>query len=174
MANETLERGEESVIGKLTLKEMGCNPAMVKTLKDEKEKYPLARIYGIANGVKVQEDRLQAGKMHTYFVGQFEGINLDTGEIFTSGKMFLPGGLSEQFEAFVRKALDEDKKTGIQFGFEIASQRATNPIGYTYVAAPFHKPEKNDALAALRATMKGLPAVKPKVIEGQVAAKKTA
>lgn len=164
----TVERGEETILGKLTLKEMGCNPSMVKTLREGEKTYPLARIYGVALKVGKQEDRLEAGRIHTFFQGQFEGINLDTGEVFSSGKLYLPGGLSEQFEAFLTKALETDPKTQVQFGFEIASQKATNPIGYSYVAAPFHKPEKNDALAALRAAMKSLPAVKPKTLEGTV------
>lgn len=170
----TVERGEETILGKLTLKEMGCNPAMVKTLPEGEKQYPLARIYGIASGVRTQEDRIQAGKIHTFFVGQFEGVNLNTGELFTSGKMYLPAGLSEMFEQFVTKALADDAKTQIQFGFEIASQKASNPIGYSYVAAPFHKPEKNDALAALRRAIKALPAVKQKTLEGEVKQKKSA
>lgn len=164
MATEEKEvevSGEESYISKLTIKTLGCNPSMVKTLKKEQGvKLAIARMYGKASAVKYQEDK-ENGKMYTYFAGTFEGVNLQDGTVLRSGKMFLPEGISNVVETAIKAAQEKDDKASVSFAFEIRSVQATNPIGYSYEAAAIQKPEAEDELAAMRKQIVGFTANKP-------------
>jgi hypothetical protein len=146
--------GEINMTGKLTLKTLGCNPSIVKTL--EVNKVSIARMYGEAKAVKYQEDEAE-GKVYTYFAGSFEGINLQDGTCLRSGKMFLPSGISEIMETAVTETLARDKNATIQFAFELLAVKSTNKSGYSYEAIALRKPEETDALAELRARIMSTP-----------------
>jgi hypothetical protein len=177
---------EDSIISKITMASIGCNPGAVKTLKPEdlsKEgDLPLARLYGKLSKVKYEEDKVN-GQVYTAFIGNFEAINMQSGEVFKSGKMFLPKGISELVENGVKSA-PEGAQVG--FAFEVRSQNANNPIGYSYRVLALKSPEATDELKELRDAVlkagtfnvrrltgtqsgKGAP-----VIEGREAAKKSA
>lgn len=190
MAEEVEVSGEESYVSKLTIKSLGCNPNMVKTLKKEQgTKLAIARMYGKASAVKYQEDK-DNGKIYTYFAGTFEGINLQDGTVLRSGKMFLPEGISNVVETAIKTAQSKDDKASISFAFEIRAVQASNPIGYSYEAAAIQKPEAEDELAAMRKTIAGFTAGKqllghegkalagstagPQVLEGKGGMKKSA
>lgn len=154
-AESPVQHASESVIAKLTIKGMGCKPDLVKTI--EERSLPLCRIYGTISSLFYKEDK-QNGAIHTAFKGQFEGINLQDGEVFRSGVMYLPNGIKEVVESVVLSTQKEDAKAEVKFAFEISSVKATNPIGYSYEARALVKPEREDALAALRQQMLALPA----------------
>lgn len=166
-AQPEMVMGEEQVIAKITIKDIGCNPKKVNGLPDTERTLPLCRIYGKCNAVRVQVDSRKPDEPYTYFAGNFEAINLDGGEVYRSGKMFLPKGLSELMEAQVKAALAEDSSASITFGFEIQAVKSTNAIGYSFQAATLRKPEAEDELSNIRKLIKGLPAsTRPKVLEG--------
>ncbi len=157
---------EESYISKLTISTLGCVPSLVKTLPVGENKLAIARLYGRATDVKYQEDK-EKGGVHTFFVGTFEGMNMQTGEVLRSGKMFLPKGISEVVEAAIKTAKDKDDKNTVAFAFEIRSVKASNPIGYSYEAAALKNPEEEDSLKEIRA----LVAKAPTLEQRQLAAK---
>ncbi len=143
---------EESIISKLTMATIGCNPSAVKTLPDselQNGELPLARIYGKLTDVRYQDDKAK-GQIYTYFVGSFEAINMQTGEVLRSGKLFLPKGISELVEDSTKKARAVDEKASIAFAFEVRSIKANNPIGYSYKVLSLKSPEAEDELKAIR------------------------
>ena len=141
---------EANLIGKLTLKGMGCRPQKVTAIDGEKAKLALAHIIGKAQEVRYQDDKSGSGTIHTFFVGNFEGVNLETGDVYHSGKLFLPRGISELVEAAIKEAQKHDKNASISFAFELRSVKANNPIGYSYEARALKKPEQEDELGELR------------------------
>ncbi len=159
-----------TILSKLTLKGMGCDPSKVKSLTDG-NKLTLGRIYGIVNDVRYKEDRNKPGAYHTQFVGTLEGVNMETGEIFRSGICYFPAGISETMEAAFKQIAEVSKKDGTtpaaQFAFEIRSVKASNPIGYSYEAQAIRKPEQDDPLAELRAQLLALPTAGEVVTSGK-------
>lgn len=154
MATETVQpSGAESYLAKLSIKTMGCDPRKVASV--DGGKLPLARIYGKAVTVKYVEGA--DGKASCCFIGTFEGINLETGEVFRSGKLYMPGGVTEVMETALRSAQKEDDKASISFAFEVRSVKAGNPIGYSYEAKAIKPPEVEDELAEIRKLLVGLP-----------------
>lgn len=151
---QKLEHGE-TVVGKLSVKAMGCDASKVKGIAGNR--LELCRIYGMIMDTQAKEDKFNEGRFITKFVGTFEGVNLETGEIFRSGALYLPAGISEQMEAAFKQIHEQDANAQVQFAFEIRSVKSGNPIGYTYEAQAIRRPEKDDPLAQLRAQMKALP-----------------
>lgn len=146
----------ETIVAKLSVKTMGCNAAAVKGMP-EGQKAELCRIYGMVMDVEQKEDKFKEGAFVTKFQGTFEGINLETGEIFRSGVLYLPAGISETMEAAFKQIQLQDKTAQVQFAFEIRSVKAGNPIGYSYEAQAIRRPSKDDPLAELRQSMLSLP-----------------
>jgi hypothetical protein len=131
------------MISKMSVKGLGCKPV------GEKEPKRLCRIFGKADGIKMGEDK--QGKVWSALTGSFAGVNLDSGEEFRSGKLFLPSGIHETVENAVR-TIEADGKEGqsVQFALEIHSIEASNPIGYSYRAINLVPAEAVDELTALR------------------------
>lgn len=148
---------EINVVTKLTLKAMGCNPRRASV---EKKAVSLARVYGIASGTRVKT--AANGDAHYPILGDFEGVNLETGEVFKSGTLYLPAGLHEMIYEPLSRGSDP-----IEFGIEVSAIPAENPIGYSYTAKQLYKPAAADPLEKLRgiagpSSAKALPAPEKK------------
>lgn len=151
---------EESVIGKITMATIGCKPRKVEEIDGDKAECPLARIYGQMHSVKYQNDTRKATETgavqtFTYFTGSFEAVNMQNGEVFRSGKLFLPKGISELVEAGRANAQAAAEKRGgtvesVEFAFEIRSIKDKNPQGYTYKVYILKNTEPVDELKAIR------------------------
>jgi hypothetical protein len=139
-------------VSKLTIKTLGCNPAKVKDLPEGQTKLPLARFYGIAQDTKTQDNR-EYGTVDTFFQGDFEGVNMQNGDILRSAKMFLPKGITDILETSLKTAKAKDKNASVSFAFEVRSVKATNKSGYTYEAATLMAPEQEDPLKKLRGAL---------------------
>lgn len=138
---------ETNVISKMSVKALGCNPRAVAA-KPEGDNTPvrLCQIYGTADGIKTGES---AAGVWTCLTGNFEGRNIDTGAIFKSGKLFLPGGIQEIVENGL-KGTEGKEDAVVQFALEIRAVKASNPIGYSYQAVPLVQPAAADPLQMLR------------------------
>lgn len=147
-----MEEKSINVISKMSVKGLGCNPrkvtAMDKPADGSQAKLPLCRIFGLASGVKHGEDK--SGNVWTAIAGDFEGVNLQDGKVYRSGKLFLPGGIQEIIEVPLVQAESQDKQLTVEFAFEIAAVQADNPIGYSYVATSLMKPAEADNLSRIR------------------------
>lgn len=142
------------ILTKMSVATMGCAGKKLLGQADSVNTLVLARIYGVANAIKAKENK-QTGEVHIAIIGTFEGIAVETGEVFRSAVLYLPSGIHEMLEAPLR-----DGATAIEFGFDIAAVRANNAAGYSYAAKPIVKPQDNDALSGLRSSLPALPAPK--------------
>ena len=151
-ANKAPEAASAEFLTKLTLKAIGCNPRIAAT---EGKKVPLARIYGIATGIKTKID--PKGDTFEAIEGSFEAVNLKTGEVYRSGLLFLPGGIHETLTGSLKKG---GEGTTIRFGLEVSAIPASNPIGYSYSAKSLIPDAGDDLLADMRKSAMSLPAPK--------------
>lgn len=131
---------EVNIVARLSVKACGCKPEGTDKPKR------LCLIYGVASGFKSGEDN--KGQLWSAITGSFEGVNIETGDVYRSGKLFLPNGIQEVVEAALKGTGDNGS---IKFGLELRSVKASNPIGYSYQAVPLVKPSADDPLAEMRA-----------------------
>jgi hypothetical protein len=113
----------EVQITKMSVKGLGCNPGSLTRM---------CQIMGKAIGVKTGEDA--TGRVWSALIGDFRGVNLETGEVFRSGKLFLPSGIHEPIEAAVKGLGDKGGEGVVKFALELRTVKASNPIGYSYQA----------------------------------------
>jgi hypothetical protein len=157
--------GEETYGSKLSVKTLGCKAGLLLGLPAEIQKLTLCRLFGEANAVKVQINKEDPDNNWTYFVGSFEGINMQTGETLRSGKMFLPKGIQEALETAVAEATKNDPTNVVAFAFEIRAVRSTNKAGYTYEGAAIQSPERNDRLRVMREKLASAPTYEQRQLE---------
>jgi len=108
----------------------------------EGESAVLYRVLGIANGIKSGESTY--GEF-TAFTGNFKAINLETGKVYQSGKVFLPSIAQTMLEG----ALSDANTDSVEFAFDIGVKHAANAIGYEYTVTPLVAASDNDPLSAL-------------------------
>lgn len=105
---------------------------------------PLFRVYGQVDGVK------SGTGMHgvwNAFLGAFEAVRLDTGEVFQGTQCFLPNQLTDLLVSQVNRL----GETGsVEFAVEVGVKPSDSPIGYEYTVKNLIKPTGGDPLAALR------------------------
>lgn len=145
-------KSEVAIVAKLSIKAVGCDPKQVHNEEYTKKhggKSPLTRMYGRATGLKYVDNK-STGTIDTKFTGTFEAVNLQNGNLFRSGVLYLPKGVSEMLESAVNSANKDDAAGSVDFAFEIRSVKASNPIGYSYEAVPLIKPAEADELEQLR------------------------
>lgn len=133
------------VISTLNIKKLGCDPASAVAAK---KTIDLCRVWGFVTGIKAGINPRDGTQM-VALTGDFMGLNLETGEISRSGRLFLPGGIHETLTAPFLNLKEGDDAPRLRFGFTIASFPSTAPIGYSYKATPFEKPSEDDPLAEL-------------------------
>lgn len=117
------------------------------------------RVYGHA--VKMAEKTATHGDYYE-FTGDFEAINLITGEYFRSSVMILPDIASLELS----KAFHDERNNMVTFAFEIGVRADESAIaGYVFTCEPLVEQDKdNDPLANLR---QSIGADKPKQVTGE-------
>lgn len=81
------------------------------------------------------------------FSGEFEAINLITGETFTGGKAFLPSVAA----SYVESAIDAAEGKIVEFVIDIGIIPDENTVGYLYEITPIHKVASTSRLQELLA-----------------------
>jgi len=146
------------LVGKLTLKSMGCNGAIVLVTK---ARTPLARIIGIARNIKAATGN--NGDPVFGLTGQFQGVNIQDGKEFASAVAYLPNGILELIMDPLEAVLNGDDKAakaaGIPFALDVFAVPDGNKAGYTFTAEIVGENLQADPLAALKAQIgdKALP-----------------
>ncbi len=162
----TDDESEVELASRLTVKDLGVDQrAALKTIKEKNlPKIAIARMYGVVSRVGFQEDRA-TGATYTFFVGSFEGQNMQTGEVLQSSKMYLPEGAAQTLEHVVNQTQQKrGKNATVHFAFEIRLvPNSEARSGYVYETAAILKAEHTDQLAAVRAIVEA--ASKPKAAE---------
>ena len=145
---------EPKIVTKISLKSIGAAPAKNSVEKDKP--VTLAAIYGTANR---HESVTTTFGDSTRFIGNFEAVNAENGQVYRSGKMFLP----QIVEELLRDAVDAVENGSVEFALEIGAEHSEKGnMGYAYTVRPLRKMAESDALAHLRAEvaekLKALPA----------------
>lgn len=183
-----------TILKKMSIKALGCDPKEARekkyapgaTIKQENgtltpsdvagKKIPLCIVYGRASGIKSGENRSGNSEIWTALTGEFVGVRTqvmsdDTPETdlqFTSGMLFLPGGIQETIEG----AMDNAGEGGVvEFALEIMCGYDESQIGYKYFGRNLKPPAATDDLAHLRGLIQPLV---PKVHLGPAATVKPA
>ena len=134
------------LLKKLTVKEIGAKPdlrAMIAA-NDKGERYPVARVVGIARKTKPYIDP-KDGKESILFFGSFKGTNLQTGAEFMSGKAFFPGAIPDMLYGALG-----GETTEVQFGFDIYAEfNETAATKYVYQVESLIPLAENDSLRLL-------------------------
>ena len=152
----------ESLIGKITMRTIGLTPA--KHVAADGKVVAVAQVYGIAQKIQIVEDKVRGDSFES-IRGQFEAVNLETGEVYQSGTLYLPSGIHDLVASAVKGLDPDDRKAAIRFKLEIGVVKSTNPAGYSYEARNLVNASEVDPLADLRNA--GGP---PKLMSGQTAA----
>lgn len=180
---------DAEIVAKLSVATMGINPAIVKLTG---QRTPIGAAWGRATGTKVSVDSKgevmadKSGKPLVGLVGQFRGVNLQSGAEYMSSTLYLHSAFQRLIEDELAKQEGRAKRgsgnfRGVEFGFRIDAVPAANPAGYSYVYVSMMPATKADPLAHLtdRAhallesdTKPALPAPEAaKVIEGEAVGK---
>lgn len=158
-----------NIIAKLSVKTMGCNPALGK-----EGRVHIARIFGVANGIKIAKGT--NGDILYGVTGDFRGQRPDKpGETWQSGVLYLPAGINELvLNAVDTGEVDKNDKpvyAEIQFAFDVFSKPASNPAGYQYEATPIVDAKETDKMAELAAALPPMPGAEPAAIADDSKAK---
>ena len=134
---------EPKLIAKLSMKGMGAQPAVRSVEKGES--YAIAHLYGSASKHDVVTTTFGDS---VRFLGNFEGVNVKTGEHYRAGKAFLPSIVSEILADAVDKLEDGQS---VDFAFEIGVEYSEKGnTGYSYTVKPLVKLQESDSLSHLR------------------------
>lgn len=126
---------ENIILPSMTSRKLKFPAGAVVTQKDDT--LPLGRIYGEATAVIMSEDT-KSGDLMYGLKGQFYADNYHIeGTRFSSGKLYLPGGINEMIvEAVMGDGEVDDKGrpvyNRVKFAVEVSSVKANNPLGYSY------------------------------------------
>lgn len=134
------------LITKLSVKAIigGKGNILETVMKDKTVEHVVARIVGIASGLKTGEGD---NGPWTGLTGQFKGTNLMTGEVYQSGILFMPNVAQDM----VIGALMGETKA-VEFGFDITAQYdESSATSYVYGAIPLFESSEADPLKALEA-----------------------
>lgn len=142
------------LIAKITIKTLGVQPEAHSI----KEQVDLARIYGVARLAKEMVGKMtDSGDVQTSvrFLGEFEAVNLHTGEVFNSAKLYLPKFLEEMLHTAI---VADKEQNGVQFAFQVSVKPGKSPVGYVFIAQSLLAPKENNVLADMRKSFPALAA----------------
>lgn len=113
---------------------------------------PLFIVYGKAGDTKMFDSDYGVS---TAIIGEFEAAVIqpgvpNCGKQFSSGKLFLPKGITEVIEGAVQSL---GGSGAIEFGLKIYAQWHDSAIGYEYLAENLRQAKPTDSLAHLRGEM---------------------
>jgi hypothetical protein len=118
----------------------------------------LFNIYGVTHSIKRGQTTMGE---YTAFLGNFEAVNLDTGEIFAGGKAFLPRVVEEMVVGALASAqAGGDVSASVQFALQVGIRtEPKNAYGYVYTCTPLVEIAQGDVLQHLRAVGAATPAI---------------
>ena len=136
-----------TIIKKISSKTLGIDFS-----NSDSESVAVYSIIGIANDI---EKGLSDNGPWIKFLGQFEATNYQTGEIYSSGSVFLPSPV----ESLVLGAMGTpDNRNAFGFAFEVGTKPdAKSKTGYIFTVKELVPVESVDALSALRDSVRKIP-----------------
>ncbi len=149
---------DRAQLTKLSLAMMGCQPELscIGIPGTGGQEILQAVIFGeltrLTGPKELPNAKSDAEKYTFGLVGQIEGVNTRSGEMFKAGVLYLPAGFHDMFLAEMESqiALLGAGQFTIQFAMEFYSIPAKNPRGYSWKAKNKMPMMRHDPLAALR------------------------
>lgn len=132
-----------NLVSKITLKKIGAQPA-ADSIKDG-QPVRCAQIYGFATAAETKQSAFD--QPYTVFSGNFEAVNLATGEIFKSGSLIIPPVIQNLIAPAVAAANGSEVAFSVEIGAKYSAKGSTH---YEYTAVPLVESSSGDALADLR------------------------
>lgn len=127
-----------TIVSKITSKELGVN---VEAAKENDVR--LFHIYGVARGITAGQSTFGE---YERLDGQFEAVNLESGEMFISGACFLPNIVHN----LIAGQFTGDSSSEVKFSFEIGAGPDDSAIGYKYTVKELLDTKGVDNLSELR------------------------
>ncbi len=152
-----------NMLTKMSVKTIKCKPKMAAADLDNKQLW-IARFTGIARGIK--EAIGNDGDTVYGLTGNFKGRNIETGDEFTSGVLYLPSGIQESYLEQLDTLLQKDKNSSLILGLDVYAEPSASKAGYGYSARQLIQGEADpfaevNALLSAAKDIPALPAPKP-------------
>lgn len=113
-----------------------------KTVLVLEQETPLMRVYGQSTGFRVATSQYGDSAV---FKGIFKAVNLETGEVFSSGECCLPRMIENQMSGVLEGADAE----AVEFGFDVLAVPAKNAYGYEYKVQPLMETVDSPVISAI-------------------------
>ncbi len=128
------------ILRKITLKAVCGKLDFDKLIASDSKKITLMKVFGVARKAKPDQSDLGA---FIRFTGAFRAVNVETGQVFQSGVLILPGVAQD----LLLGALDGENIEEVNFGFEIgAHYDADSVTKYVYDVRSLVEPAQDDPL----------------------------
>ena len=136
-----------TIVSKLTVKTVGTRP---QKAAETMARHMLMRVYGVASDLKISRNvNERTGEKDIALKGDFRAVNLETGERYSSGILYLPAGIHDLIQAPLDEAKKNNETAEVTFAMDVFSQTSTSPSGYSYGATILGEPAENDAIARI-------------------------
>lgn len=143
-----------TIVRKISTKTVVGTPSDIRNLPDG----PIMRVMGVMRGVQTGEGD---NGPWVAFIGQFQAVNLKTGEIFGAAKCFLAGAASDIIESAWHASQEGDTPAqDMKFAFDIVKiTNDTSAVGYEYQARPLIEAAETDPLLEMASSLPALPMI---------------
>lgn len=139
------------ILRKITVKNVAGKVSIEKLLAAPGKKLTLMRVWGVAR--KAKPDQSDLGSF-VRFLGAFRALNVETGQMFQSGALILPGVAQD----LLMGALDGDNVQEVQFAFEIGVHYDPEAVTkYVYDVKSLVEPAEDDPLERMQQALKLAP-----------------
>ena len=133
---------QRSIRGKLVLKDLG-NPDAIKAMASDIKRLVLGQLIGMASGFVERTDP-KTGEQFEGLSGLFRSVPADKSEDeLESGVLFIPDAFHNVIASKLREVLKADPSASVNFAFEVASIRASNPQGRSWDFKPLWDEAEN-------------------------------
>ena len=132
---------------KLVLKDLG-NPDLIKTQPESVKRLVLGTLIGIADGF-IERTNPKDGEIMEGLSGQFRSVPADEkDDELESGVLFIPDAFHNLIAATLRDMKKNDPNAKVNFAFEVAAIRASNPQGRSWDFKPVIESQSENPLDA--------------------------
>jgi len=155
-----------TIVRKITIRNLGFPTLELKklVLDDEKEGilHTIVKIFGLCHSAKPgQSDNGEFLKLS----GEFTGVNLTTGELYSSSTAILPNFISDQFVSVLKE------HGSVEFALEIGVERRDNTAtGYVFSVKSLMPAKSSNRMLELMAANGGADVVKLAAPAAQITA----
>ena len=135
------------ILRKITLKNVAGRIDIEKVLAAPDRRIHLMKVYGLTHKAIFGQTDIGA---YVKFSGSFRAVNMETGEMFESGALILPGIAQD----LLLGALNNNDVESVTFGFDISVKYSPESVAkYEYDVSSMLAPTADDPLERLGAAL---------------------